>query len=160
MKREVLHTVWCNISGEAAGEIWHWSLLRVKGLIMRVMSESDWSIQTLARNRTVGWANRTFELSPLPLFFPLPLPLPSSPVPLISSFPSFLLSFRFPSLALPTLPLPSPSPPPLPPPLRASGVISWCSIHDFPNTIILNFYQPFHSQVQKPTFSPPFKGNV
>ena len=27
----VLHTVWCNVSGEAAGEIWNWSLLGVKG---------------------------------------------------------------------------------------------------------------------------------
>ena len=26
MKSKVLHTVWCNISGEAAGEIWQWSL--------------------------------------------------------------------------------------------------------------------------------------
>ena len=26
MKSQVLHTVWCYISGEAAGEIWHWSL--------------------------------------------------------------------------------------------------------------------------------------
>ena len=25
MKSQVLHTVWCYISGEAAGEIWHWS---------------------------------------------------------------------------------------------------------------------------------------
>ena len=32
MKREVLHTVWCNITGEATGEIWTWSLLGVKGL--------------------------------------------------------------------------------------------------------------------------------
>ena len=24
MKSQVLHTVWCNISGEPAGEIWHW----------------------------------------------------------------------------------------------------------------------------------------
>ena len=32
MKSQVLLTVWCNISGEAAGEIWHWSLLGVKGL--------------------------------------------------------------------------------------------------------------------------------
>ena len=32
MKSQVLHTVWCNISGEAAGEIWHWSLSGVKGL--------------------------------------------------------------------------------------------------------------------------------
>ena len=32
MKSQVLHTVWCNITGEAAGEIWTWSLLGVKGL--------------------------------------------------------------------------------------------------------------------------------
>ena len=31
MKSQVLHTVWCNISGEAAGEIWNWSLLGMKG---------------------------------------------------------------------------------------------------------------------------------
>ena len=31
MKSQVLHTVWCNTSGEAAGEIWNWSLLGVKG---------------------------------------------------------------------------------------------------------------------------------
>ena len=31
MKSQVLPTVWCNISGEAAGEIWNWSLLEVKG---------------------------------------------------------------------------------------------------------------------------------
>ena len=31
----VLHTVWCNISGEAAGEIWNWSLLGVKGIQYR-----------------------------------------------------------------------------------------------------------------------------
>ena len=31
MKSQVLHTVWCNIFGEAAGEIWNWSLFeRVK----------------------------------------------------------------------------------------------------------------------------------
>ena len=32
MKSQVLHTGQCNISGEAAGEIWDWSLLGVKGL--------------------------------------------------------------------------------------------------------------------------------
>ena len=36
MKSQVFHTVWCNISGEAAGEIWNWSLVGVKGL-----TESD-----------------------------------------------------------------------------------------------------------------------
>ena len=34
MKSQVLHTVWCHISCEAAGEFWHWSLLGVKGLIL------------------------------------------------------------------------------------------------------------------------------
>ena len=32
MKSQDLHTVWCNISGETAGEIWDWSLAGVKGL--------------------------------------------------------------------------------------------------------------------------------
>ena len=32
MKSQVLHTVWCNMTGEATGEIWSWSLLGVKGL--------------------------------------------------------------------------------------------------------------------------------
>ena len=32
MKSQVLHTVWCNISADAAGEIWSWSLAGVKGL--------------------------------------------------------------------------------------------------------------------------------
>ena len=31
MKSQVLHTIWCNISGEAAGEIWNWSLWEWKG---------------------------------------------------------------------------------------------------------------------------------
>ena len=33
MKSQVLHTVWCHISCEAAGAFWHWSLSGVKGLI-------------------------------------------------------------------------------------------------------------------------------
>ena len=33
MKSQVLLTVWCNISGGAGGEIWHWSVSGVKGLI-------------------------------------------------------------------------------------------------------------------------------
>ena len=32
MKSQVLLTVWCHISCEAAGEFWHWSLSGVKGL--------------------------------------------------------------------------------------------------------------------------------
>ena len=31
MKSQVLHTVWCNVSGAAAGGSWNWSLLGVKG---------------------------------------------------------------------------------------------------------------------------------
>ena len=31
MKSQVVHTVWCYISGKTAGEIWNWSLLEVKG---------------------------------------------------------------------------------------------------------------------------------
>ena len=34
MKSQVLHTVWCNIAGEAAGETRNWSLLGMKGLII------------------------------------------------------------------------------------------------------------------------------
>ena len=33
MKSQALLTVWCNISGGAGGEFWHWSLSGVKGLI-------------------------------------------------------------------------------------------------------------------------------
>ena len=32
MENQVLQTVWCNISGDASGEIWNWSLLGVKDL--------------------------------------------------------------------------------------------------------------------------------
>ena len=32
MKSQVLHTVWCNISGEVTGEIRNWSLLGVEGI--------------------------------------------------------------------------------------------------------------------------------
>ena len=40
MKSQVLHTVWCHISCEAAGEIWHRSLSGVKGLKCCVPSSS------------------------------------------------------------------------------------------------------------------------
>ena len=36
MKSQVLLTVWCHISGEATGEIWHWSLSGVKGLTNQI----------------------------------------------------------------------------------------------------------------------------
>ena len=37
MKNQVLHTAWCYISDGAAGEIWYWSLLGVKGLRQRTL---------------------------------------------------------------------------------------------------------------------------
>ena len=37
MKSQVLHTVWGHISGEAAGEIWNWSLLGVQGSKIRAL---------------------------------------------------------------------------------------------------------------------------
>ena len=42
MKNQVLHTVWCNISGETAGEIWTWSLLGVKGLKEYLQTAYRW----------------------------------------------------------------------------------------------------------------------
>ena len=36
MESQVIHSVWCYISGEAAEEIWNWSLLGEKGLIYLV----------------------------------------------------------------------------------------------------------------------------
>ena len=64
MKRQVLHTVWCNISGEAAGGIWNWSLLEVK--VSSKMSDSRiirvrWARKTGSRyhtgniGRTMSW---------------------------------------------------------------------------------------------------------
>ena len=37
MKSQIPHNVRCNITGEAAEEIWHWSLLGVKGLKQRLL---------------------------------------------------------------------------------------------------------------------------
>ena len=41
MESQVLLTVWCNISGGAEGESWHWSLSGVKGLMN--LSQIYWS---------------------------------------------------------------------------------------------------------------------
>ena len=40
MKSQVLHTVWCGITGEAAGEIRTWSLLEVKDHACELTSQS------------------------------------------------------------------------------------------------------------------------
>ena len=51
MKSQVLHTVWCNISGGAGGEIWNWSVLGVKGL--KPGSHMIAAIATIADNLSV-----------------------------------------------------------------------------------------------------------
>ena len=52
MKSQVLHTVWCDISGEAAGGIWHWSLVGVKGLIFSSTLVGD---SRIPRPNPVTW---------------------------------------------------------------------------------------------------------
>ena len=59
MKSQVLLTVWCHISCEAAGEFWHWSLSGVKGLThiciwkQSVTAAIDVSIQELFPSKYV-----------------------------------------------------------------------------------------------------------
>ena len=55
MKSQVLHTVWCNISAEAAGEIWNWSLLGVKRLNLssRSWKCADFRIWSFHKKREV-----------------------------------------------------------------------------------------------------------
>ena len=48
MKSQVLHTVWCHISCEAAGEFWHWSLSGVKGLILSLPMSDQFQISPAA----------------------------------------------------------------------------------------------------------------
>ena len=46
MKSHVLHTVWCNMTGEATGEIWTWSLSGVKGLkFLLVHTLQNWTYE-------------------------------------------------------------------------------------------------------------------
>ena len=49
MKNQALLTVWCNISGGAGGEIWHWSLSGVKGLISAKYSRGRQRLENLKR---------------------------------------------------------------------------------------------------------------
>ena len=55
MKSHVLHTVWCNITGEAAGEIWTWSLLGRKRPAPSVPNEKQ---QQQQQNR-IDQTNKT-----------------------------------------------------------------------------------------------------
>ena len=54
MKSPVLHTVWCNISGDAAEEIWNWSLSGVKGLTRSRNFTQNYKA-TLSLSRSRGW---------------------------------------------------------------------------------------------------------
>ena len=60
MKSHVLHTVWCNISGEAAGEIWNWSLLGVKGS----NCAAAWLTQRQKTDRCSYWLLRYGDIYP------------------------------------------------------------------------------------------------
>ena len=67
MKSHVLHTVWCNISGEAAGGIWNWSLLWI-----RLMARGTYVVEVLflrfheaPEQRSVNKISKARELTTL-----------------------------------------------------------------------------------------------
>ena len=49
MKSQVLHTVWCNIPGEAAGEIWNWS-----PSVVRILSQNSNQVAQIQTRETDG----------------------------------------------------------------------------------------------------------
>ena len=53
MKSQVLHTMWCSISGEAAGEIWNWSKCFAR---MKLAA----AIFDISKNRKLGRDVRSF----------------------------------------------------------------------------------------------------
>ena len=55
MKSQVLHTVWCHISCEAAGEFWHWSLSGVKGLTGKSRSNTLSDPNALSSGFILPW---------------------------------------------------------------------------------------------------------
>ena len=63
MKSQALLTVWCNISGGAGGEIWHWSLSGVKGLRSIIICLELLPVKSCA---LIGWfAGRYFPVMPV-----------------------------------------------------------------------------------------------
>ena len=61
MKSHVFHTVWCNISGEVAGETWwNWSLLGVKGL--KIIASAWWETNWLCVDEGNGRRISVFSL--------------------------------------------------------------------------------------------------
>ena len=65
MKSQVLHTVWCHISCEVAGEFWHWSLSGVKGLTLSLpRSKSPFSQPCV--NDTYSWGSEHWWSHVLP----------------------------------------------------------------------------------------------
>ena len=66
MKSQVLHTVWRSISGEAAGEIWNWSLSGLKGLSCKVQALdplSRWKRRVQQEERNVRSPSETEHLA-------------------------------------------------------------------------------------------------
>ena len=60
MKSQILHTVWCHISCEAAGEFWHWSLSGVKGLRACIALISLGFFSKPATGASSWWGERVF----------------------------------------------------------------------------------------------------
>ena len=59
MKSQVLLTLWCNISGDAAEEIWSWSPVGVKGLTLSLPSSKRTFSQTFWRDM-YKWGSDNF----------------------------------------------------------------------------------------------------
>ena len=68
MKSQILHTLLCSISVDAAGEIWSWSLLGVKGLKpIYLVPESHSITLPVPETVTPKWNGISNLLSPTPL---------------------------------------------------------------------------------------------
>ena len=100
MKSQFLNTVWCNISGEAAGAIWSWSLLGVKGLTC-VLPMVGWRKISDIKSRNGKY--RIFWMRALPRISGLPRLGPLSPL-----LPSLCAIFE---ISLPSIKRPPPPPP-------------------------------------------------
>ena len=69
MRSQVLQTVWCYISGEAAGEIWSWSLCGVKGFILEHRPFVSWIIRFHFFAKKITGLMLSLFLSRFPPFF-------------------------------------------------------------------------------------------
>ena len=71
MKSHVFHTAWCNIYGEAAGEIWNWSLFGGKGFkasgedaLVWIARFPQFAINIITPPRSLLWALSGWKASP------------------------------------------------------------------------------------------------